>query len=164
MDDISLACLSTTVGLPNVAQIFQRFMDNVCHGLDFINIYLYDLLVKNDCRRTWVSSAATSNAWPSLVWSSTLKNGSIACLNFTSLVTTSISFVQPLPDCIQAIRDFLTPFYASTFLEYLRFNNYYHCFIPNHTNIRHHLYELVEGKLMTFNWKDKCTTAYQQSK
>ena len=32
-------------GLSNTAQTFQRFMDEVCHGLDFVYVYLDDTLV-----------------------------------------------------------------------------------------------------------------------
>ena len=34
-------------GLKNAAQTFQRLMDDVCHGLDFVFVYLDDILVRS---------------------------------------------------------------------------------------------------------------------
>ena len=39
--------LRTPFGLKNAAQAFQRLMDTVCHGLDFVFVYLDDILVSS---------------------------------------------------------------------------------------------------------------------
>ena len=39
--------LRTPFGLKNAAQAFQRLMDTVCNGLDFVFVYLDDILVSS---------------------------------------------------------------------------------------------------------------------
>ena len=35
-------------GLKNAEQAFQRFMDTVCHSLDFVFVYINDILVASE--------------------------------------------------------------------------------------------------------------------
>ena len=56
-------------GLPNAAQTFQRFIDEVLRGFDFVYTYIDDLLIASsspDAPPTSLSSAGeTGQAWHS---------------------------------------------------------------------------------------------------
>ena len=59
--------LRTPFGLQNAAQAFQRFMDTVCNGLDFVFVYLDDILVTAHMRNnTWFTYEKCSIVYPPL--------------------------------------------------------------------------------------------------
>ncbi len=64
-------------GLKNAAQSFQRLMDTVCHGLEFVYAYIDDVLVasKNNEGHTFGNCSRDSR---STVWLSMWLSASLA--------------------------------------------------------------------------------------
>ena len=50
--DVHKTAVTTPFGLRNSGQTFQRFIDHVTHGLDFVFVYLDDLLVTSPDHQT----------------------------------------------------------------------------------------------------------------
>ena len=79
------------------AQIFQRFMDEVCHGLDFMYIYLDDLLVVSmtpEEHQSYLQLLFQHLAMFELVINP--ESVSLVCLNFTSWDIISIHLLYNL--------------------------------------------------------------------
>lgn len=156
--------------LSNAAQTFQRFMDEVCRGLDSVYVYLDDLLVTSmntsmnpEEHVSHLQQLFECLSKFGLVINREKCEFGVSELNFLGNHIDT-SGVRPLPDRIRAINDFPTPIDTSTLREYLGLITYYHRFIQNGASILYPLYELLKGNQKTFNWDEKCTAAFQQSK
>ena len=53
----------TPIGLRNSGQTFQRFIDHVTRGLDFVFVYLDDLLVTSPDHKTHYSGSQSHTTW-----------------------------------------------------------------------------------------------------
>ncbi len=155
-------------GLKNAAQTFQRLMDTVCAGLDFVFVYLDDILV---------ASANESEHLQHLeqLFSRLAKHGLIinpkkckfglSCIEFLGHKIDSRGIV-PLPKKVEVITKFPRPTSIKALQEFIGMVNFYHRFIHDAAGIMHPLYKALAGKPKPreFSWSQEMETAFIKAK
>ena len=123
----------TPFGLRNSGQTFQRFIDHVRRGLDFVFVYLEDLLVTSPDHRTHKKHLK-------ILFTLLAEYGIIIGPEKCQFGTTELSFlwhhvcsegISPLPSAVDAIVNFVRPEKQRALRRYLGMVNYYHRFIPH---------------------------------
>ena len=122
----------TPFGLRNSGQTFQRFIDHVTRGLDFMFVYLDDLLVTSP-------DHSTHKKHLNFFFARLAKYGVIIGPEKCQFGTTELSFLGhhvcsegflPLPSAVDAIVNFAKPEKQRALRRYLGMVKYYHRFIP----------------------------------
>ena len=120
-------------GLRNSGQTFQRFIDHVTCGLDFVFVYLDDLLVTSPDNRTHKKHLK-------ILFTRLAEYGIIIGPEKCQFGTTKLSFlghhvcsvgISLLPSAVDAIVNFVRPEKQRALRRYLGMINYYHRFIPH---------------------------------
>ncbi|XP_053092916.1 LOW QUALITY PROTEIN: uncharacterized protein LOC128318865 [Pangasianodon hypophthalmus] len=126
-------------GLKNAAHIFQRLMDSVLQGLDFLFVYLDDILVANTSKEEHLS-------------------------HLRSLFDRA--GVVPLPSRVAAVKGFPLPPTVKALQEFLGMVNFYHRFIPKAAELMCPLYRaLKRGTLChILKWSDEMIGAFDSTK
>jgi transposase InsO family protein len=135
-------------GLKNAAQTFQRLMDTVCSDLNFVFVYLDDILVAS-------SSASEHRNHLRQLFQRLSTNGLV--LNPAKCVfgVTTIDFlghrvdqhgIAPLPSKVEDISNFPTPRNFQQLQEFVGMANFYHRFIPGAARLMQPLYAALAGK------------------
>ena len=123
----------TLFGLRNSRQTFQRFIDHVTRGLDFVFVYLDDLLVTSPDHRTHKKHFE-------ILFTRLAEYGIIIGPDKCQFGTKELSFlghhvsaagISPLASAVDAIVNFVRPEKQRASRRYLGMINYYHRFIPN---------------------------------
>ena len=118
--------------LRNSGQTFQRFIDHVTRGLDFVFVYLDDLLVTSPDHKTHKKHLR-------ILFARLAEYGIIIGPEKCQFGTTELSFlghhvcakgISPLPSAVDAIVNFVKPEKQRALRRYLGMVNYYHRFIP----------------------------------
>ena len=122
----------TPFGLRISGQTFQRFIDHVTPGLDFVFVYLDDLLVTSP-------DHSTHKKHLKIIFARLAKYGNIIGPEKCQFGTTELSFlghhvcsegISPLPSAVDAIVNFAKPEKQRALRRYLGIVNYYHRFMP----------------------------------
>ena len=119
-------------GLKNAAQTFQRLMDSIFQHLDFVFVYLDDILVASKspvehCNRLrQIFTLLSSNGL--IIQKSKCIFGVQELEYLGHLIT--VEGVRPLPSRIEVIRNFPTPDSRSSLQRFLGMINFYHRFLP----------------------------------
>ena len=155
-------------GLKNAAQTFQRFMDNAFRDMQFVYVYLDDILV---------ASSSTEEHCIHLrqLFERLSEYGLVVNPQKCVLGESSLDFlghqitsdgIHPLQDRVQAIRDYPQSRTAKSLKEYLGLLNFYRRFVPHAAAILLPLYELVSLKDIEFYaaWTSLHERHFQQSK
>ena len=120
-------------GLRNAAQTFQRFIDEVLRGLDFVYAYIDDLLIAS-------SSEAEHLAHLDTLFTRLSEYGIVINPSKCIFGTSSIEFlghqisaqgISPLTQKVQVIQDFPAPSSLRKLREFLGLVNFYRRFIPH---------------------------------
>ena len=123
----------TPFGLRNSGQTFQRFIDHVTRELDFVFVYLDDLLVTSPDHKTHKKHLR-------ILFARLSEYGIIIGSEKCQFGTTELSFlghhvcaegISPLPSAVDAIVNFVKPEKQRALRRYLGMVNYYHRFIPH---------------------------------
>ena len=123
----------TPFGLRNSGQTFQRFIDQVTRGSDFVFVYLDDLLVTSP-------DHSTHKKHLKILFARLAEYGIIIGPEKCQFGTTELSFlghhvcsegISPLPSAVDAIVNFAKPEKQRALRRYLGMVNYYHRFIPH---------------------------------
>ena len=123
----------TPFGLQNSGQTFQRFIDHVTRVLDFLLIYLDDLLVTSPDHRTHKKQLK-------ILFTRLAEYGIIIGPEKCQFGTTELGFlghhvcsegISPLPSAVDAIVNFARPEKQRALRRHLGIVNYYHRFIPH---------------------------------
>ena len=124
----------TPFGLKNSSQkTFQRFIDHVTRGLDFVLVYLDDLLVTSP-------DHCMHKKHLKILFTRLAEYGIIIGPDKCQFGTTELSFlghhvsaagISPLASAVDAIVNFVRPEKQRALSRYLGMINYYHRFIPN---------------------------------
>ena len=155
-------------GLKNAAQTFQRFMDNVFRDMQFVYVYLDDILVAS-------SSVEEHCIHLRQLFERLAEYGLVVNPQKCVLGQSSLDFlghrvtsdgIHPLQDRVQAIRDYPQPRTAKSLKEYLGLLNFYRRFVSHAAAILLPLYELVSLKDTEFcaAWTSLHDKHFQQSK
>ena len=135
-------------GLKTAPQTFQRFMDSVFRGLDFVFGYIDDVLVAS-------SSPEEHLRHLRLVFERLDEHGLTINPDKCEFGRPEITFlghhisasgIQPLPERVQAVRDFPQPKTVSDLSRYLGLIHYHHRFIPKCADQLHPLHQLTSLK------------------
>ena len=122
----------TPFGLRIFGQTFQRFINHVTPGLDFVFVYFDDLLVTSP-------DHSTHKKHLKIIFARLAKYGIIIGPEKCQFGTTELSFLghhvcsegnSPLPSAVDAIVNFAKPEKQRALRWYLGIVNYYHRFIP----------------------------------
>ena len=123
----------TPFGLRNSGQTFQRFIDYVMQGLDFLFVYLDNLVATSPDHRTHKKHLK-------ILFTHLAEYGIIIGPEKCKFGTTELSFlghhvstagISPLASAVDAIVNFVRPEKQRALRRYLGMINYYHGFIPN---------------------------------
>ena len=132
-------------GLKNAAQAFQRLMDVVGQGLDFVFIYLDDILVFSRSRKQHLTHLRQ-------LFQRLHKYGLVINIDKCQFGLTTIDFlghrisaqgVVPLPGKVEAIRHFPKPTTVKGLQEFTGMVNFYHRFVPAAARIMRPLCSLL---------------------
>ncbi len=153
-------------GLKNAAQAFQRLMDTVCQGLDFVFVYLDDILI-------FSRSEAEHKIHLRQLFERLQEHGLVISLAKCKFGVSEIDFlghrvnqygVTPLPGKVQAIREFPKPSTVKGLQEYLGMINFYHRFVPSAAAVMQPLFNATKGKTKLVKWTQDMETAFSKSK
>ena len=153
-------------GLSNAAQSFQRFIDNVCRGLDSVFVYLDDILIASSSEEEHLDHlralfdrltqhGVTVNAQKCIFGAQSI--------DFLGHRITSLG-IEPLTDKIQAVIDYPEP---TTFKQLRRFDglvNFYRRFIPQCAQLMQPLTDLLRGKAKTLVFTQEARDAFNALK
>ena len=139
-------------GLRNAAQTFQRFMDSVCRGLDFIFVYQDDILVAS-------CSPEEHHKHLRQLFQRLSDNGLVInpakCVfgkpevSFLSN-TISADGIRPHISRVDAIRNFPVPTDKKALHQFIGLINYYHRFVPHCADILQPLHQVLSAD--SFSW------------
>ena len=153
-------------GLKNAAQAFQRLMDTVGQGLDFIFIYMDDILVFSRSRQAHYDHLRQ-------LFNRLHQYGLVVNVDKCQFGRSTIDFlghrispqgVIPLPDKVQAICQYPMPTTDKGLQEFCGMANFYHRFVPGAARIMRPLYMALKTKTKTLTWSEEMMTAFTTAK
>ncbi|KAK7930700.1 hypothetical protein WMY93_007095 [Mugilogobius chulae] len=132
-------------GLKGAAQTFQRLMDSVLRGLDFIFVYLDDILVASSSdeeHRAHLREVFRRLETHGLIINPAKCQFGLPVIEFLGHRISAQGAV-PLPAKVQAVADFPRPVVVKSLQEFLGMVNFYHRFIPHAAHIMRPLYDAL---------------------
>ena len=154
-------------GLRNAAQTFQRFIDTVLRGLDFVYPYIDDILVAS-------SSPDEHEQHLRLVFTRLAQHHLTVNVDKCVFGRSSIDFlghlvkscgITPLPDKVQAIRDFPAPTTQAAIRRFNGMVNYYRRFLPHCADLMKPITDLLRGNSKAaIHLDDEATAAFNATK
>ena len=153
-------------GLSNAAQTFQRFINEVCRGLDSVYAYLDDILVASDNEKEHFDHLRA--LFDRLSQHGITLNAK-KCIFGQSSVTflghhISASGIAPLDDRIKAIRDYPEPASFRQLRQFHGLANFYRRFIPGCARLMQPLTDLLRGKAKKFHFPEPARKAFAEFK
>ena len=177
-DDIPKTAISTPFGLfeftrmpfglRNAAQTFQRFIDEVLRGLDFVYAYIDDLLIASHSESEHLHHLEllfTRLSEFGITINPAKCTFAVSSLDFLGHHV-SANGISPLLTKVQAIQDYQPPTSTRKLQEFLGLINFYRRFIPNCAAILQPLTDLLSGKhsKKSFQLTDTATSAFNTIK
>jgi len=159
-------------GLKNAAQAFQRLMDTVCRGLDFVFVYLDDILIASSC-------PAEHKEHLKAIFDRLQQHGLVVNPAKCVFGVEQIDFLGhrinqhgavPLPDKVEAIKAFPSPTTVAQLQEFVGMVNFYHRFLPLAAELMQPLYRALSGKKagkkakVPLFWNEAMVSAFDQTK
>lgn len=161
-------------GLRNAAQTFQRFMDEICKGLDFVFVYIDDIMI-------FSRDEAEHMQHLEILFRRLHENGIVINASKSNFLKSEVDFlgfhvspqgIRPLPEKVKAITDFPKPNDAKQLLRFLGCVNFYRLLIPHAAAIQKPLYEMIEGQRTKsgkfrntiLNWNTISESAFEKTK
>lgn len=159
-------------GLRNAAQTFQRFMNEVCRGLDFVFVYIDDILIASPnaqmhkehlrqlCKR--LSEYGVSINLAKCLFG-------VKELNFLSHCITEYG-ITPSQDRVECIKNFPIPKSIKQIQRFIGMVNYYHRFIPKLAELLAPIYSYLaqeaknKNKNKIVTWSEELDTIFQKTK
>lgn len=159
-------------GLRNAGQTFQRFMDKIFGDMEFVFVYIDDILVASTNEADHISHL--KQVFERMVaYGLTLKPSKcqfgVKTLEYLSHRITE-SGILPTKEKVKAIKDMPAPTSISSGEEFLGMVNYYRRFIPKLADLCYpiHQHLTVLRKLpktqANFSWPEPCSTAFEHIK
>ena len=160
-------------GLRNSSQTFQRFMNEVCLGLDFVFVYIDDILIAS-------RTEEDHKVHLELLFNRLVEYGvnvkpskclfGVKSLEFLSHRITPDG-ILPSTERVAVINDFPAPDSVKKAQRFLGMVNYYHRFIPNLAETLAPIYEFLtefqknhKSKKVKFYFPDFCQKAFEEAK
>ncbi|KAL1279987.1 hypothetical protein QQF64_014587 [Cirrhinus molitorella] len=152
-------------GLKNAAQTFQRMMDSILRGLDFLFIYLDDILIASvsmEEHLAHLQSLFVRLSQHGLIINPAKCQFGLTTIDFLGHRISSKGAV-PLPSKVDAITGFPTPRTTKTLQEFLGMVNFYHRFFPRAAALMHPLYKALKGNKQ-ITWSEEMTRSFDDAK
>ncbi|UYV82754.1 hypothetical protein LAZ67_22000746 [Cordylochernes scorpioides] len=155
-------------GLKNASQTFQRFMDEVTKGLDFVFVYIDDVLIASKNDNDHIQHLHT-------IFKRLSDHGLTINISKSVFGKPSLEFlghiidnkgIKPLPEKIRIVKDFPQPNSTRQLQRFIGLVNFYHRFIKNSSHILAPLYSLLKTKSpnASLNWTSDTLEAFQNIK
>jgi len=153
-------------GLKNAAQAFQRLMDMVFGHLDFLFVYLDDILVAS-------KNEAEHKIHLKEVFTKLQDNGLVINVDKCEFAKTSLTFLGHHVDChgicpteeaVKAILQFSQPKSKADVQRFLGMLNFYHRFMPHVASSLSPLHVVSGGKGQNIHWTTECEQAFKLAK
>ena len=156
-------------GLRNAAQTFQRFMDQVLRGVPSAYAYIDDVLIASNTPEQHLSDLRT-------VFERLAAHGIIINPNKCVFGVSALDFlghhidkhgITPLPEKVQAVRDFPQPTSQRQLRQFIGLVNFYHRFLPHCAQLMQPLHALLskgKAKSQSLTWTDAALTAFNSTK
>ena len=156
------------MGLTNAAQAFQRLMDSVCAGLEFVFIYLDDILIASESEDQHVKHLM-------MLFDRLEENGLVVKAKKCLLGVSEIDFlghrvskdgILPLPAKVRAISSFPAPTTVTSLEKFVGMVNFYHIFVPKAAEVMKPLYKALSTKPRPkeLDWTSELDHAFQKAK
>lgn len=138
-----------TFGLRNASQTFQRFMNKVMEGLDFVFVFIDDICISS-------TDELEHETHLRLVFDRLRKYGLTITPEKCQFGLDKVKFlghhvseagIEPLPHKVQAIQEFALPTMVKDLKRFLAMVNYYRRFIPKAIDVQRVLQELAPGNI-----------------
>ena len=160
--------LRMPMGLKNAAQAFQRLMDSVCAGLDFVFVYLDDILIASESEAQHVEHLT-------LLFDRLEENGLVVKAEKCLFGVPEIDFlghrvskdgILPLPSKVKAISNFPAPATHTALEQFVGMVNFYHVFVPRAAEVMKPLYKAlsVKPRPKELEWTSELDLAFQKAK
>ena len=154
-------------GLKIAGQTFQRHMDNVIRGLEFVFVYIDDILVSSTDETEHLTHLHT-------LFQCLRENGLVVNLAKCEFGVNEINFlahdisqngIAPSQDNVHAIVNFPPPSTVKQLQQFLGMINFYHRFIPQAACYLKPLYSVTSGRSnSTTEWTSELSSAFQNAK
>ncbi|UYV83881.1 hypothetical protein LAZ67_X000498 [Cordylochernes scorpioides] len=155
-------------GLKNASQTFQRFMDEVTKGLDFVFVYIDDVLIASKNENDHIQHLH-------IIFKRLSDHGLTINISKSVFGKPSLEFlghiidnkgIKPLPEKIRIVKDFPQPNSTRQLQRFIGLVNFYHRFIKNSSHILAPLYSLLKTKSpnASLNWTSDTLEAFQNIK
>ena len=153
-------------GLKNVAQTFQRLMDTACQSLDFVYVYLDDILVASRNQQEYLRHLR-------YLFKKLAAFGLVINVNKCQFGSRQIDFLchsidargaRPLATKVEAIQQLPTPTSLKSLQQFAGMINFYHRFIPASARIMAPIYQALKGKPSKFQWTEELHLAFTNAK
>ncbi|UYV72720.1 hypothetical protein LAZ67_10000403 [Cordylochernes scorpioides] len=155
-------------GLKNASQTFQRFMDEVTKGLDFVFVYIDNVLIASKNENDHIQHLHT-------IFKRLSDHGLTVNISKSVFGKPSLEFlghiidnkgIKPLPEKIRIVEDFPQPNSTRQLQRFIGLVNFYHRFIKNSSHILAPLYSLLKTKSpnASLNWTSDTLEAFQNIK
>ncbi|CAH8639289.1 unnamed protein product [Schistosoma guineensis] len=153
-------------GLRNAAQTFQRFIDSIVRDLDFVHVYIDDLLIAS-------SNVDEHYQHLTLLFQRLSDNGIVVNPDKCELGKREIIFlghvikqegILPCEDKVQAIKEYNEPSSLKELKAFLGLVNFYRRFIPHAAERLRPLTDLLRGNPRRLEMNDSARTAFTEIK
>ena len=154
-------------GQKNAARTFQRFKDKVCQSLDFVCVYLDEILVTSRNQQVHLRDLR-------FLFEKLSACGLVAHVNKCQFGRPQIDFLghsidaraaRPLPSKVEAVQQFPTPTSLKSLPQFAGMINFYHRFTFTSARIMSHVqYYALKGKPSKFQWNDELHLAFNNAK
>ena len=156
-------------GLRNAAQTFQRFMDQVLRGVPAAYDYIDDVLIASATPEQHLKDLRT-------VFERLASHGIVINSNKCLFGVSNLDFlghhidrhgITPLPEKVQAVRDFPQPHSQRQLRRFIGLVNFYHRFLPHCAELMNPLHSLLASakpKSQALTWSDTAQAAFNATK
>ncbi|CAH8473529.1 unnamed protein product [Schistosoma mattheei] len=161
-------------GLKNAAQTFQRFMDDVTRGLDFVFAYIDDVLIAS-------SSIEEHTQHVQILFERFKKHGVVINPSKCIFAVPALEFlghyidsqgIKPLPTKVEAITNYPEPTSIKSLRRFLGTCNFYRRFLPRCADVLQPLTDLLKSdkkgtrkeKNQTFKLSPDAKIAFEKAK
>ena len=151
-------------GLRNAAQSFQRYVDHVTQELDFVFVFIDDILVASRDEKQHLKHLR-------LLFERLSKHGLVINPKKCTFAVSTLKFLghrvsteglRPLPEKVQAICEYPVPKTVKQLQRFLGMLNFYRRFVKNIARILIPLYQLTNNK--TLEWSETAQEAFEKAK
>lgn len=135
-------------GLKGAAQTFQRLMDSVLRDLEFVFVYLDDILMASSSAEEHLShlkQVFQRLDQHGLIVNTAKCQFGLSVIDFLGHRISSQGAV-PLPSKVQAVADFPRPTTVKSLQEFLGMVNFYNRFLPHAAQLLQPLYAALKSK------------------